>query len=157
MCRLDPDTHRARPFRVHAYAHDYRLLDCWAPPVTVDDFAAFVQFMRTLDPAGSRAAAALFRLRRWLGAVLRWDADSAGFVPVYEHDDEALFALSNATIHALLHVACVDRQPTLAVYARHRGALSTLYMALIGPFRHLIVYPALMKKIAREWPARAAA
>jgi len=28
-------------------------------------------------------------------------------------------------------------------------------MAAIKPFRHLIVYPALMREIGREWRARA--
>jgi hypothetical protein len=30
------------------------------------------------------------------------------------------------------------------------------YMAAIKPFRYLIVYPALMRQIAREWRAAAA-
>jgi len=31
----------------------------------------------------------------------------------------------------------------------------TAYMAAIRPFRHLIVYPAMVRQIEREWRARA--
>jgi hypothetical protein len=27
-------------------------------------------------------------------------------------------------------------------------------MAAIAPFRHLIVYPSMMRQIGRDWPAR---
>ena len=36
----------------------------------------------------------------------------------------------------------------------HAASSEPLYMALIGPFRHLIVYPALMRQIERAWDAR---
>ena len=42
----------------------------------------------------------------------------------------------------------------MAVYVKPRGTLGTLYMAAIAPFRHLIVYPALMREIERAWNAR---
>jgi hypothetical protein len=35
------------------------------------------------------------------------------------------------------------------------GLLGTAYMAAIMPFRHLIVYPPLMREIGRNWRARA--
>ena len=35
------------------------------------------------------------------------------------------------------------------------GLFGTAYMAAIRPFRHLIVYPAMMRQIEREWRARA--
>jgi Protein of unknown function (DUF2867) len=35
------------------------------------------------------------------------------------------------------------------------GRLGTLYMAAIRPFRHLIVYPAAIRQIERQWPTRA--
>jgi hypothetical protein len=34
------------------------------------------------------------------------------------------------------------------------GLLGTAYMAAIMPFRHLIVYPPLMREIGRDWRAR---
>jgi hypothetical protein len=33
------------------------------------------------------------------------------------------------------------------------GLLGTAYMAAIMPFRHLIVYPPLMREIGRDWRA----
>jgi hypothetical protein len=33
------------------------------------------------------------------------------------------------------------------------GRFGTAYMAAIRPFRHLIVYPAMLRGIEREWRA----
>ncbi len=46
--------------------------------------------------------------------------------------------------------------PQLAVYVRTRGTLGRIYMAGIAPFRHGIVYPAMMRSAERRWPAYAA-
>jgi hypothetical protein len=42
----------------------------------------------------------------------------------------------------------------LGVYVKPRGWFGPLYMAAIAPFRHYIVYPALMRQIGRAWDAR---
>ena len=42
----------------------------------------------------------------------------------------------------------------MAVYVKPNGLLGTAYMAAIKPFRYVIVYPALMRQIGREWWAR---
>ena len=39
----------------------------------------------------------------------------------------------------------------MAVYVKPNGLLGTAYMAAIKPFRYVIVYPALMRQIGREW------
>lgn len=192
---LDPNAHRARPFRVHQLASDFTLLDTWTLPVLgePDAFPDFLRFMASIDPAGSRLASWLFRLRFWLGQVFGWDAgaplpipgcretsvrerltpeDLARHVPgawtpnaldraapnvVYRFEDEALLEITNRTVHALLHLGWVDagagkKRPELAVYVKTRGRRSRFYLALIAPFRHLVVYPAWMSKIEREWP-----
>jgi hypothetical protein len=41
----------------------------------------------------------------------------------------------------------------MAVYVKRNGLLGTAYMAAIRPFRHLIVYPAMLRQIEREWRA----
>jgi Protein of unknown function (DUF2867) len=41
----------------------------------------------------------------------------------------------------------------MAIYVKPNGVLGTAYMAVIKPFRYWIVYPALMREIAREWRA----
>jgi uncharacterized protein DUF2867 len=66
---------------------------------------------------------------------------------VYVLRDEALYEVSNDTIHALIHCAVADGEPTLAVYIKSRGVLSRLYMAAIGPLRHAVVYPALVRRV----------
>jgi hypothetical protein len=43
----------------------------------------------------------------------------------------------------------------LAVYVKPRGRFGAGYMAAIAPFRHHIVYPAMLRQIARAWDARA--
>ena len=83
------------------------------------------------------------------------------FSPVYTFERESLLEISNATVHALMHVGREPREPgvwapQLAVYVRTRGALGRVYMAGIAPFRHGIVYPAMMRSAERRWPAYAA-
>ncbi len=84
---------------------------------------------------------------------------SATFVPIYRTDDEWAAEISNDTVHAVMHLAWVEAgkgvyRGQMGVYVKPRGRFGAAYMALIGPFRHLIVYPALMRQIARAWDAR---
>lgn len=84
---------------------------------------------------------------------------STTFVPVYRTDDEWAAEISNSTVHAVMHLGWVEEgagayRGQLGVYVKPRGRLGATYMALIGPFRRLIVYPALMRQIARAWDAR---
>ena len=87
------------------------------------------------------------------------DFGSLPFVPLYRTDDEFAAELSNRTVHGVLHLAWVDQgngryQGQMAVYVKPRGPLGEGYMALIRPFRHWIVYPALMRQIERTWNTR---
>jgi hypothetical protein len=41
----------------------------------------------------------------------------------------------------------------MAVLVKPNGWLGEAYMAAIRPFRHLVVYPALMRSVEREWRA----
>ena len=43
----------------------------------------------------------------------------------------------------------------MAVLVKPNGLLGAAYMAAIGPFRHLVVYPAMTRQIEREWRASA--
>ena len=58
---------------------------------------------------------------------------------VYLFADEALYELSNDTIHALLHMGLVGDRVSLAVYVKHRGIASRLSPAAIPAARHLFV------------------
>lgn len=83
------------------------------------------------------------------------------FIPLYRTDVEWAAEISNKTVHAVMHLAWVEKsanhyQGQMGVYVKPRGRLGTAYMAAIAPFRHLIVYPALMREIERGWKARMA-
>jgi hypothetical protein len=100
-------------------------------------------------PPDLRGSAAASRLR------------SKSFTPLYQTEDEWAAELSNRTVHGLMHLVWIDRgggryQGQMGVYVKPRGRLGELYMAAIAPFRHLIVYPALMGQIERAWKQRAA-
>jgi hypothetical protein len=78
------------------------------------------------------------------------------FVPLYRTEDEFAAEVSNQTVHGVLHLAWVEQgegryQAQMAVYVKPRGAFGSAYMALIRPFRHRIVYPALMRELERTW------
>jgi hypothetical protein len=75
--------------------------------------------------------------------------------PVYRFDDEALWEVSNDTVHALLHVSCAPGSaPELAVYIKSRGLFTRLYMAAIWPARHAIVYPLLISRVEEAFSAQ---
>lgn len=81
------------------------------------------------------------------------------FKPLYRTDVEWATELSNRTVHAVMHLAWVDRgegryRGQMGVYVKPRGRFGTTYMAAIAPFRHRVVYPALMREIERAWNAR---
>jgi hypothetical protein len=84
---------------------------------------------------------------------------SLPFAPLYRTDGEFAAEISNQTVHGVLHLSWVDTgqgeyEGRMAVYVKPRGLLGKGYMALIRPFRHAIVYPALMRQIERAWSAR---
>ena len=85
--------------------------------------------------------------------------DSLPFAPLYRTDVEFAAELSNRTVHGVMHLAWVDQgdgryQGQMAVYVKPRGQLGKWYMAFIKPFRHWVVYPALMRQIERAWITR---
>ena len=42
----------------------------------------------------------------------------------------------------------------MAVLVKRNGRLGAAYMAAIKPFRHVLVYPLMMREIGRRWRAR---
>jgi hypothetical protein len=88
------------------------------------------------------------------------DFGSLPFAPLYRTDVEFAAELSNQTVHGAMHLAWVEQgegryQGQMAVYVKPRGRFGKGYMALIRPFRHWVVYPALMRQIGRAWNRRA--
>jgi len=81
---------------------------------------------------------------------------SGPFEPLFFTDDEFAAEISNQTVHGVLHLAWVDQGDgsfvgEMAVYVKPRGRLGQGYMELIKPFRHWIVYPAMMRQIETAW------
>jgi Protein of unknown function (DUF2867) len=86
--------------------------------------------------------------------------DTLPFTSLYLLDDEWAAELANRTVHAVMHVGWVAAETgcyrgQMAVLVKPNGLLGTGYMAAIRPFRHLIVYPSLMRRIERAWAADA--
>jgi Protein of unknown function (DUF2867) len=85
--------------------------------------------------------------------------DSLPFTSLYLLEDEWAAEIANRTVHGVMHIAWVpDRaggyRGQMAVLVKPNGRLGTGYMAAIRPFRHLIVYPPMIREIGREWRAR---
>ena len=80
----------------------------------------------------------------------------ANFRPVFVVDNEAAIELSNTLLHAIVHLGWVSQlgesyRGQMGIYVKHRGALGRPYMSAIAPFRHRIVYPALLRRIETAW------
>ena len=77
------------------------------------------------------------------------------FRVVYRFENEHLMELINRTAHAAALSALVETASSyrfyFAVYVRSVGRLTPLYMALIDPFRKLVVYPSLLRSVCTRW------
>jgi len=77
------------------------------------------------------------------------------FRVLYEFEQESLLELRNATVHAFLSTSLEaiagGYRVWLAIYVRPVSRWTAWYMALIDPFRRLIIYPALIHRAKREW------
>ncbi|MDQ4138032.1 MAG: DUF2867 domain-containing protein [Actinomycetota bacterium] len=126
----------------------------------------------------------LWAARWRIGAILGWDRRDAGvrvatlrdrlpadlqqaqpgtdfgpFTPLYLLGDEFAAELANRTVHGVLHLGWVPDgsgryRGQLAVLVKRNGRLGDIYMAAIKPFRYLFVYPALLRRLERDWGAR---
>ena len=77
---------------------------------------------------------------------------------IYLLQDEWATELANRTVHSVMHIGWVPDgaggfRGQMAVLVKPNGWLGAAYMAAIRPFRHLLVYPALMQRIERGWRA----
>jgi hypothetical protein len=84
---------------------------------------------------------------------------SLPFKPLYQLDDEFAAEIANRTMHGVLHLGRVPDESggfraQLAVLVKPNGLFGNAYMAAIKPFRHLIVYPALLRQWERAWQRR---
>jgi hypothetical protein len=80
------------------------------------------------------------------------------FSLLYRFEDEQLCELRNATVHAFVSLSI---RPTPSGYLAYAGIFvkpvhrfTRLYMAAIAPFRRLVVYPAVIRKVQSAWAER---
>ena len=81
--------------------------------------------------------------------------DALPFKPLYLIDDEFAAEIANQTTHGVMHLGWVSDgtggyRGRMAVLVKPNGLFGNAYMAAIRPFRHLIVYPAMMRQIKRD-------
>jgi hypothetical protein len=81
------------------------------------------------------------------------------FRPLYLLEDEWAAEVANRTMHGVMHMGWVPDgtgryRGQMAVLVKPNGLLGSGYMTAIRPFRHLIVYPAMIRQIEREWRLR---
>ncbi|HYC82239.1 MAG TPA: DUF2867 domain-containing protein [Solirubrobacterales bacterium] len=80
------------------------------------------------------------------------------FIPLYLLDDEFAAEVANRTVHGIMHLGWVPDggggyRGEMAVYVKPNGLLGNAYMAAIKPFRYTVVYPPMLRQIARTWEA----
>ncbi len=115
------------------------------------------------DPAkglGARVPSLRDRLPADLRDAPGPDLPDLPFQSVYLTHDEWAAEIANRTMHGVLHLGWVEdgaggHHAQMAVLVRPNGLEGRLYMAAIRPFRHLIVYPPLIRQIERDWKAGA--
>ncbi len=125
---------------------------------------------------------ALFAIRWKLGELFGWDGledvptlrdrlpadlrdgpagpgfDALPFDPLYLRDDEWAGEIANRTMHGVMHLGWVPDgrggyRGQMAVLVKPNGLLGHAYMAAIRPFRHVLVYPPMLRQIGRAWQA----
>lgn len=118
------------------------------------------------DKAGAGIGERVHSLRDRLPADLREGPrgpDISGvpvpFTSVYLTDNEWVCEIANRTVHGLMHLGWVPDgtggyRGQMAVLVKPHGLLGRLYLTAIKPFRHLVVYPSLLRAIGRNWQAQ---
>lgn len=88
------------------------------------------------------------------------DLGAVPMTSLYLTEDEWAAEMANRTVHSVMHVGWVPDgtggyRGQMAVLVKPNGRLGAAYMAAIKPFRFLVVYPALMRAIERDWQTNA--
>ena len=144
--KIKEQEHLIQPLRVHSLLPDFKLEDVWRVPVTLAPTHSLRLFMDQFKVGEGQTvnkgmAGLLFRIRIFVGKVLKWDervahdhlvvgsirfryaqeenltyADlpapgSGSFIPVYQLENEILSEIENATVHAALHFSRVPAGP----------------------------------------------
>lgn len=111
------------------------------------------------DKESSGIGARVQSLRDRLPADLRDGPRGPDFGPfrsLYQLDNEWAAEIANSTVHGVIHIGWVPDEAggyrgQMAVLVKPNAAFGVAYMSAIAPFRYLVVYPALMRTIGRQW------
>jgi len=100
---------------------------------------------------GSRVPTLRDRLPADLRETPGPDFDALPFASLYLLDDEWAAEIANRTMHGVMHIGWVPDgtggyRGQMAVLVKPNGLFGSSYMAAIRPFRHLIVYPAMLRE-----------
>ena len=153
------------PRLVHGFASDDPSQGLSRPACTVWAIRWKVGELLGWDSLDAGLGSRVPTLRDRLPADLREspgpEFDALPFTSLYLLDDEWAAETANRTMHGVMHLGWVPDgiggyRGQMAVLVKPNGLFGTAYMASIRPFRHLIVYPALMRNTERNWRARAA-
>ena len=84
------------------------------------------------------------------------DSGDLPFTSLYLLDDEWAAEIVNRTIHGVVHFGWVPDgsggyRGQMAVLVKPNGRLGSAYMLAIAPFRHLIVYPTMLREFGAAW------
>jgi hypothetical protein len=88
------------------------------------------------------------------------DFQALPFTPLYVTQNEFAAEIANKTMHGLMHLGWVPDgtgayRGQMAVLVKPNGRFGNVYMAAIRPFRHLFVYPPMLREIGRKWQSSA--
>jgi hypothetical protein len=86
------------------------------------------------------------------------DFEALPFTPLYLLEDEFAAEVANGTMHGVMHFGRVPDgsggyRGQMAVLVKPNGLFGRAYMAAIKPFRHILVYPPLIREVGRMWQA----
>jgi hypothetical protein len=80
------------------------------------------------------------------------------FTTLYVFEQEQLSEVRNATVHAFSSLSMAEAEGGYlvywAIYVKPVSRWTGAYMTAIAPFRHLLVYPAIIGMVQRAWAER---
>jgi len=84
------------------------------------------------------------------------DMTGAPFTSLYLLEDEWAAEIANPTVHGVIHIGQVPDEAGgsrayMAIYVKPNGLFGVPYMAPIWPFRHVFVYPPMLRELERSW------
>jgi len=171
---------RVHSFLAGVPLHDVWAIDLphWRSGITLDEFLRTGGARHTLSPVAQALLRIRLFTGRLLGwdrepaaipetfAARLTTADrskslaAAGmreglFRVIYRFENEKLLEIINRTAHAAALSALVETANGyrfyFGVYVRNISGFTPVYMAMIDPFRKLIVYPSLLRGVRANW------